>query len=87
MGFVGIIGMRAEKKDVLFVYDADEKLPIGIKADEKRLRQVLLNLLGNAVKFTERGQIRLKVSPQHHQSNNRRGLSLSDEPHQVSLRF
>ena len=61
-GVVGLISMRAEEKDVLFVYEADEKLPTGIQADEKRLRQVLLNLLGNAVKFTNQGQIRLNVS-------------------------
>ncbi|MGB0386082.1 MAG: ATP-binding protein [Ardenticatenaceae bacterium] len=59
---VGIIRMRAEQKDVLFVYDADDRLPTGVQADEKRLRQVLLNLLGNAVKFTKRGQVSLKVS-------------------------
>jgi signal transduction histidine kinase len=60
--------MTAEEKDVLFVYEADEKLPRGIKADEKRLRQVLLNLLGNAVKFTSRGQVTLNVSRRNNQS-------------------
>ena len=58
----GIIKMRALEKDILFKYELDPALPIGIQADEKRLRQVLLNLLGNAVKFTDRGTVTLKVS-------------------------
>ncbi len=61
-GVVGIIRMRAIEKDILFKYQALTPLPIGVKADEKRLRQVLLNLLGNAVKFTDRGQVIFSVS-------------------------
>jgi signal transduction histidine kinase/DNA-binding NarL/FixJ family response regulator len=60
-GIVGLMRMRAEEKDILFVYQPDKGLPVGVMADEKRLRQVLLNLLGNAVKFTDRGQVTLKV--------------------------
>ena len=61
-GIIGIIRLRALEKDVSFVYEAADSLPTGIQADEKRLRQVLINLLGNAVKFTERGQVTLRVS-------------------------
>lgn len=54
--------VRAEQKKVAFIYQPDTRLPNGVRADEKRLRQVLINLLGNAVKFTDRGGITFKVS-------------------------
>lgn len=54
-GIIGIIRMRAQQKDVRFVYEADPGLPEYIHADPTRVRQVLINLLGNAVKFTENG--------------------------------
>ncbi|GAK60635.1 two-component hybrid sensor and regulator [Candidatus Vecturithrix granuli] len=52
---VGMIEMRAQEKHVRFTVERDPTLPAVILADEKRLRQVLLNLLGNAVKFTDSG--------------------------------
>ena len=59
---VGIMRMTAHQKDIQFVFEADKRLPIMVKLDEKRLRQVLLNLLGNAVKFTSEGEVTLRVS-------------------------
>ena len=73
---VGIIRMRALEKDILFQYNPEDNLPHGIKADEKRLRQVLLNLLGNGVKFTDHGEVTLKVKV----------INL-DQPQQTKLRF
>ncbi|MEM9213665.1 MAG: ATP-binding protein [Cyanobacteria bacterium P01_F01_bin.150] len=60
-GVVEICRIRAEQKDIQFCYEPDADLPDGIAADEKRLRQVLINLLGNAIKFTDRGQVTLRV--------------------------
>ena len=59
---VEICRVRAEQKGVVFFYKPARGLPGGVHADEKRLRQVLLNLMGNAVKFTERGSVTLTVT-------------------------
>jgi CheY-like chemotaxis protein len=60
-GVTEIFNIRAEEKKVAFICQFDSDLPNGIQADEKRLRQVLINLLGNAVKFTSHGAIIFKV--------------------------
>ena len=56
-----IVRIRAEHKDIYFKL-VTEYLPNGVYGDEKRLRQVLINLLGNAIKFTDKGGVTLKVS-------------------------
>lgn len=56
-----IIRVKAEEKSLLFCLESPSDLPHTIQVDEKRLRQVLLNMLGNAVKYTQRGQITMRV--------------------------
>jgi len=56
-----IIRIRAENKSIGFRFNKAPDLPEAILADEKRLRQILLNLLGNAVKFTPKGQVFFKI--------------------------
>ncbi|BAZ36817.1 periplasmic sensor hybrid histidine kinase (plasmid) [Calothrix sp. NIES-4101] len=60
-GIGEIIRIRAEQKGIDFVYLPDANLPAGILTDDKRLRQVLINLLGNAVKFTNKGKVIFNV--------------------------
>jgi len=54
------IRIGAEKKGLLFVNE-NSKIPLSVHADERRLHQVLINLLENAVKFTDKGIITLRV--------------------------
>jgi signal transduction histidine kinase/CheY-like chemotaxis protein len=63
--FLGIVNdivrVKAEEKNLAFDFETDPDLPVAVRCDEMRLRQVLLNLLGNAVKFTDRGRVTLMV--------------------------
>jgi PAS domain S-box-containing protein len=56
-----IINVKAVQKGLSFIRDIAPDLPKGIRADEGRLRQILLNLLTNAVKFTDQGRVILRV--------------------------
>ncbi len=57
-----IVRVRAEAKDLDLVFRLDPSLPQAVLSDEGKLRQVLINLLGNAVKFTARGGVTLEAS-------------------------
>ncbi|HEX6383312.1 MAG TPA: ATP-binding protein [Anaerolineae bacterium] len=59
---VSIMEMAARQKGLRLVFDAAPDLPEAVVVDAKRLRQVLLNLLGNAVKFSDGGRITLAVA-------------------------
>ena len=53
----------ARKKDLELALDFDPAAPVRVNGDPMRLRQILLNLLGNAIKFTEHGEVVLRVLP------------------------
>ncbi|MFV0152351.1 response regulator [Empedobacter falsenii] len=59
---INVILYQAENKKIELLLNIDNSLPQFIWIDEARLKQVLINLLGNAVKFTEKGEIELKIS-------------------------
>ncbi|BAZ12612.1 two-component hybrid sensor and regulator [Calothrix sp. NIES-4071] len=60
-GIIEMCRVRGEQKTITFVADLDKHLPIAICADEKRLRQILINLIGNAIKFTDTGHVSFNV--------------------------
>lgn len=56
-----MVRIDAQQKGLTFVLDAPADLPALVRADGKRIRQILLNLLGNAIKFTDTGRVSLSV--------------------------
>jgi len=67
---------RFRKKGLSYIEDIDPGIPEWLQGDPHRLNQVLINLVGNAIKFTEQGEIRLTVRVREC-SNGRVGLEFS----------
>jgi PAS domain S-box-containing protein len=59
---VNLLRVRAEEKGLALHVDHDPEVPPLMLSDPARVRQILVNLVGNAVKFTEQGQVRVRVS-------------------------
>ena len=74
-----VLAPRAHKKGLELACRISSGIPDGLKGDPLRLRQVIVNLVGNAIKFTEKGEVVLGVEPQsRHNGNVELNFSVSD---------
>ncbi|RYZ49789.1 MAG: response regulator [Proteobacteria bacterium] len=60
-----ILKVRASEKNIELIVQCSDTVPKTIITDPLRLRQILLNIIGNAIKFTEKGEVRLKIDMYH----------------------
>ncbi len=72
-----IFMMSVQKKGLDLIVEVDENIPKSLLIDEIRLRQILLNLIGNAVKFTHEGYIKLSI----------KALNIDEHHSKVDLEF
>lgn len=57
-----ILGLRARENGIRLHFLPETKIPVHVIADPTRLRQIILNVVGNAIKFTEKGEVRMAIS-------------------------
>jgi signal transduction histidine kinase/CheY-like chemotaxis protein len=76
---INIIRVRVIEKTLVFITNIDSALPNDLTGDEMRIRQILLNLLGNAVKYTSRGFIKFSAAAEEDKNSADREFVLKME--------
>ncbi|MBL8176674.1 MAG: response regulator [Bryobacterales bacterium] len=77
-GVVALLRFRAVEKGIDFSLEWDPSVPGIVRADPDRIRQIITNLAVNAIKFTEKGRVRIVVAPEHGDTAARVRISVVD---------
>ena len=83
----GLLARQAASKDLRYIVSIDPSTPTAILGDAVRLRQILVNLLGNAVKFTDQGEVSLTVSARHCEGGETAGIECGAAPDAYEIEF
>ena len=67
---IKVLALRAHQKGLELAYDVDPQAPLQLIGDPGRLRQILVNLVGNAIKFTHRGEVLVTIEVQSQDARN-----------------
>jgi signal transduction histidine kinase len=54
---IDVVKYQAHEKGIVLIVNISDSVPLNFKSDEIKIKQVLINLLGNAIKFTEKGEV------------------------------
>ncbi len=69
---IAMMTFAAQEKGLALTLDVSDELPVFVKGDELRLKQILVNLIGNSIKFTEKGSVTLRIRHENRDDNSLR---------------
>ncbi|KAI0136633.1 hypothetical protein BJ170DRAFT_699098 [Xylariales sp. AK1849] len=81
------LAVKANEKFLALTYRVDNSVPDYVVGDSFRLRQIILNLVGNAIKFTEHGEVRLTIQQSTRNTDNKAINDATKDPNKYALEF